>query len=66
MTGGNKRKILNISLPPGLYREVEKLAKEQGKAEYIISEDVHHLQALKEYRGIRILSPAQFLEFMKL
>ena len=32
MTGGNKRKILNISLPPGLYREVERLAKEQTKA----------------------------------
>lgn len=32
MTGGNKRKILNISMPLGLYREVEKLAKEQAKA----------------------------------
>ena len=32
MTEGNKRKILNISMPPGLYREVEKLAKEQAKA----------------------------------
>jgi len=32
MTEGNKRKILNISLPPGLYREVERLAKEQAKA----------------------------------
>ena len=32
MGEGNKRKILNISLPPGLYREVEKLAKEQAKA----------------------------------
>ena len=32
MTGGNKRKILNISLPPGLYKEVERLAKEQAKA----------------------------------
>ena len=27
-----KRKILNISLPPELYREVEKLSKEQAKA----------------------------------
>ena len=32
MTGREKRKILNISLPPGLYREVEELAKEQAKA----------------------------------
>jgi putative PIN family toxin of toxin-antitoxin system len=38
----------------------------EGKAEYIISGDVHHLQPLKEYQGIKILSPAQFLEFMKL
>ena len=27
-----KRKILNISLPPELYKEVEKLSKEQAKA----------------------------------
>ena len=27
-----KRKILNISLPPELYREVEKLSREQAKA----------------------------------
>ena len=32
MAGGSKRKILNISLPPELYREVEKLAEEQAKA----------------------------------
>jgi metal-responsive CopG/Arc/MetJ family transcriptional regulator len=32
MTGRDKRKILNISLPPRLYREVEELAKEQAKA----------------------------------
>jgi metal-responsive CopG/Arc/MetJ family transcriptional regulator len=32
MAGANKRKILNISLPSELYREVEKLAKEQAKA----------------------------------
>ncbi len=32
MVGGSKRKILNISLPPELYREVEKLAEEQAKA----------------------------------
>ena len=38
----------------------------EGNAEYIISGDVHHLQPLKEYRGIKILSPAQFLKFLKL
>ena len=34
----------------------------EGKAKYIISGDEHHLQPLKEYHGIKILSPAQFLE----
>ncbi|MGA1875404.1 MAG: putative toxin-antitoxin system toxin component, PIN family [bacterium] len=34
----------------------------EGKARYIISGDKHHLQPLKEYRGIKILSAAQFLE----
>jgi predicted transcriptional regulator len=32
MVGGTKRKILNISLPPELYKKVEKLAEEQAKA----------------------------------
>jgi len=32
MTAREKRKILNISMPPALYREVEELAKEQAKA----------------------------------
>lgn len=38
----------------------------EGQAEYIISGDVHHLQPLEEYRGIRILSPADFLKLMKI
>ena len=38
----------------------------EGKAQYVISGDEHHLQPLKEYRGIKILSPAQFIELMKL
>lgn len=38
----------------------------EGKAQYIISGDKHHLQPLKEYQGIKILSPAQFLEIAKL
>ncbi len=37
----------------------------EAKAQYIISGDEHHLQPLKEYQGIKILSPAQFLELMK-
>lgn len=32
MTEKTKRKILNISMPPELYRKVEKLAEEQAKA----------------------------------
>ncbi len=38
----------------------------EGKARYIITGDKHHLQSLKEYQGIKILSPAQFLELIKL
>jgi len=34
----------------------------EGKAQYIVSGDKHHLLPLKEYQGIRILTPAQFLE----
>ena len=32
----------------------------QGKAQYIISGD-HHILSLREYRGIKILSPTEFL-----
>ena len=32
----------------------------EGKAQYVISGDEHHLQPLKEYQGIKIVSPAQF------
>ena len=38
----------------------------EGKAQYIISGDEHHLQPLKEYQGIKIVSPAQFLESVEL
>jgi len=38
----------------------------EGNAQYVVSGDEHHLQPLKEYQGIKILSPAQFLELMKL
>ena len=36
----------------------------EGKAQYIVSGDKHHLLPLKEYQGINILSPAEFLEIM--
>ena len=36
----------------------------EGKARYIVSGDKHHLLPLKEYQGINILSPAEFLEIM--
>ncbi|MBM3237636.1 putative toxin-antitoxin system toxin component, PIN family [Candidatus Poribacteria bacterium] len=36
----------------------------EGKAQYIISGDKRHLLSLKEYKGIKILSPAEFLRFL--
>jgi putative PIN family toxin of toxin-antitoxin system len=36
----------------------------QGKAQYIVSGDKHHLLPLSEYQGINILSPAEFLEII--
>lgn len=37
----------------------------EGKAQYIISGDKSHLLPLKEYQGIKILSPDQFLREME-
>ena len=37
----------------------------EGKARYIVSGDEHHLQRLKEYQGIKILSPSHFIESVK-
>jgi len=37
----------------------------EGQASYIVSGDEHHLQPLKEYEGITILSPTQFLELFE-
>ena len=34
----------------------------EGKVQYLISGDRKHLLPLKEYRGIKILSPAEFLK----
>ena len=36
----------------------------EGKAQYLISGDERHLLPLKEYQGIRILSPSEFLKFL--
>lgn len=34
----------------------------EGRAQFIVSGDEHHLQPLREFQGIQILSPAEFLE----
>jgi len=34
----------------------------EGKVQYIVSGDKRHLLSLKEYQGIRILSPGEFLQ----
>lgn len=34
----------------------------EGRAQFIVSGDEHHVQPLREFQGIQILSPAQFLE----
>ncbi len=36
----------------------------EGKAQYIVSGNKQHLLPLKEYEGIKILSPAEFLREM--
>jgi len=36
----------------------------EGKAQYIVSGDKRHLLPLKEYKGIKILSPAEFLRII--
>jgi len=36
-----------------------------GKVQYIISGDKHHILPLKNFRGIKILSPAKFLRLFK-
>lgn len=55
MTGENKRRILNISLPAGLYREVEKLAEEQAKAKGEFVREVlrQYVETDKRWKQIR-------------
>jgi putative PIN family toxin of toxin-antitoxin system len=38
----------------------------EGGASYIVSGDEHHLQPLKEFEGIKIISPTQFSELFEL
>ena len=37
----------------------------EGKAQYIVTGDEHHLQPLKAFRRTTILNPTQFLELLK-
>ena len=37
----------------------------EGKAQYIVTGDEHHLQPLKGFRRTTILNPTQFLELLK-
>ncbi len=36
-----------------------------AKADFIVSGDIKHLQPLEEYRGIKILSPSEFLRMSR-
>jgi putative PIN family toxin of toxin-antitoxin system len=36
----------------------------EGKAQYIVSGDEHHILPLKEFEGIKVLSPAEFLKLI--
>jgi metal-responsive CopG/Arc/MetJ family transcriptional regulator len=55
MPEGNKRKVLNISLPPELYKEVERLAKEQTKAKGEFAREVlrQYVETDKRWKQIR-------------
>jgi metal-responsive CopG/Arc/MetJ family transcriptional regulator len=55
MLKGDKRKILNISLPPELYSEVERLAKEQAKAKGEFAREVlrQYVEKDKRWKQIR-------------
>lgn len=55
MAGKTGRKILNISLPPELYREVEKLSKEQAKAkgEFVREVIRQYIAVDKRWKEIR-------------
>ena len=54
---------LNIIKEDSDDNKVLECAKE-GKAEYIITND-NHLLKLKEFEGIRIITPAEFFKLIK-
>ncbi|MBW1717829.1 MAG: ribbon-helix-helix protein, CopG family [Deltaproteobacteria bacterium] len=56
MANRTKRKILNISLPPELYKEVEKLSKEQAKAkgEFVREVIRQYVAADRRWKQIRL------------
>ena len=54
MANKSKRKILNISLPPELYKEVEKLSKEQAKAKGEFVREVIRLYVASDKRWKQI------------
>lgn len=68
-------RITNISILVYPVRRIRKIKKHdsdnrilecavEGKAQYIISGDEHHLLPLKKFRGIKILTPAEFLKII--
>ncbi len=52
---GNKRKILNISLPVSLFAEIEKLAKKEAKTKAEFTRDVlrKYVERNKRWEQIR-------------
>jgi len=68
LTASDIKEISSLVAPTQKVDIVEKEADNrilecgvEGKAGYIVSRDKRHLLPLKEYRGIKIISPAQFL-----
>ena len=55
-------KKINIVSDPDDNKFIE--AALEGKAEYIVSQD-NHLLILKEYRGIKVLHPDEFLKVLR-
>lgn len=53
-TSTSQRKILNISLPPQLYYEVERVAKEEAKTKAELARELlrNYLRVKKEWKDI--------------
>jgi putative PIN family toxin of toxin-antitoxin system len=54
------RKVISVIKEDAADNRILECALE-GKADYIVSGDEHHLLPLKEYHGVKILSSAAFL-----